>query len=337
MAVRFLPPPGEPEPGGGPDRADLAEVIELRGMLRQRAWGDQAGAGAPEEGAFQSGESPAPEPALTDADADGSSADSGAWGSASFGVGSTRASAPAAPVSEAEQDAADASGERAPAAPARGAVVSSLTDRLRPASALLAGPSGQGETERPTSARRAAAASETRGEAAAEQQFEDPTRTVTEDGVRLLARRARSSGELREELLRLDHAAGDVDILIDEFISSHYLDDLGLARTVTEKFRTTKRASRSQIRIKLRERRLPDEVIDEALGELDADEEFSLLREAAVSRAAKLGGLDRQVAERRLLGFLARRGWSGQAATQAAKDALDGASRGSGGSGVRFR
>ncbi|UOQ58233.1 recombination regulator RecX [Leucobacter allii] len=155
-----------------------------------------------------------------------------------------------------------------------------------------------------------------------------------EDGVRILARRARSSGELREELLRLEHDAGEVETVIDEFIASHYLDDSGLARAVTEKLRSSKRASRSQIRVKLRGRKLPDAVIEEALGALDVDEEFALLRETAVDRARKLGGLDRQTAERRLLGFLARRGWSGEPAARAAREALDGAGRPSGG--VRF-
>ncbi|WP_427871098.1 regulatory protein RecX [Leucobacter luti] len=156
-----------------------------------------------------------------------------------------------------------------------------------------------------------------------------------EDGVRLLARRARSSGELRAELLALEHDAIDVEEVVAEFESSHYLDDLGLARAVTEKLRDAKQASKAQIRRKLRERKLPDHCIEEALSELDVDEEFALLRAAAEQRAGKLRDLDRQTAERRLLGFLARRGWSGEPAMRAACEALDGVGRPSGG--VRFR
>ncbi|PRI10746.1 regulatory protein RecX [Leucobacter massiliensis] len=163
--------------------------------------------------------------------------------------------------------------------------------------------------------------------------------TAKADGVRILARRARSSGELREELLRLDHEPGEVEAVIAEFADSLYLDDLGLARALTEKLRDAKRASRSQIRVKLRERRLPDAVIEEAVGELDAEEEFAILRETAAERARKLGGVDRQTAERRLLGYLARRGWSGEPALRAARDALDGVGgegRGGCAGGVRF-
>lgn len=161
-----------------------------------------------------------------------------------------------------------------------------------------------------------------------------PVRTVSEDAIRLLARRARSSGELRRELSAAGHDASDVEATVLECESSLYLDDLGLARVLTEGLRERKRASRSQIRMKLRERLLPDGVIEQALGELDDDEEHELLRQAAKDRARKMSGLDRQTAERRLLGFLARRGWSGERAVRVAREALENsAARGT----VRFR
>ncbi|MBK0419329.1 regulatory protein RecX [Leucobacter sp. CSA1] len=248
MAVRFLPPPGEPRGPEPADRGDLAEVISLRSRLPQRGWQH------PQE------ETPADEDAVAD-------------------------------IAEGEPDPA-------PEAPARPEV---------------------------------AARSETEAR---------PEATAQEDGVRVLARRARSSGELRRDLLDRAHDPNEVEAVIDEFARSHYLDDLGLARVLTEKLRDGKGASRSQIRRKLRDRLLPDAVIEAALGELDDDEEFELLRSAARDRARKLGGLDRQTAERRLLGFLARRGWGGEPAMRAVRDALDeadGASGGGGSRGVRFR
>lgn len=172
------------------------------------------------------------------------------------------------------------------------------------------------------------------GGAAFESEPDRPARTVSEDAIRLLARRARSSGELRRELSAAGHDASDVEATVLECESSLYLDDLGLARVLTEGLRERKRASRSQIRMKLRERLLPDGVIEQALGELDDDEEHELLRQAARDRARKMSGLDRQTAERRLLGFLARRGWSGERAVRVAREALENtAARGT----VRFR
>ena len=162
----------------------------------------------------------------------------------------------------------------------------------------------------------------------------EAVRTASEDGVRLLARKARSSGELRRELLALGHDANEVDAVILDFESGLYLDDLGLARVVAESLRERKRASRMQIRVKLRERLLPDGIIEEVLADLDDETEQDLLRTAAEDRARRLTGLDRGVAERRLLGFLARRGWVGERAVRVTREALDAAAaRGA----VRFR
>src|SRR5690554_3635454 len=57
------------------------------------------------------------------------------------------------------------------------------------------------------------------------------------DAVRLLARRARSGGELRQELDALGHASIDVEAVVLQCESNLYLDDLGLARVLTEGLR----------------------------------------------------------------------------------------------------
>lgn len=153
--------------------------------------------------------------------------------------------------------------------------------------------------------------------------------------IKLLARKAMSSGELRRALVDAEFSSGEVEEAVAECESSLYLDDAGLAASVTHKLRDSKGASQTVIRRKLRERLLPDSAIDAAIAELDSGEEYALLTQTAIDRARRLDGLDRQTAERRLLGFLARRGWTGERATRAAREALDG-SRCSSRSGVRF-
>lgn len=180
-----------------------------------------------------------------------------------------------------------------------------------------------------------AAPTEQPSDPARESASEGPQRTTHEDAVRVLGRKARSSGELRRDLERLGHDPHEVSDVIDEFRESLYLDDVGLARIVTEKLRDTKGASRGQIRRKLQERFFDDAAIEAALADLDEEQEDELLRTAAEDRARRLTGLDPQTAERRLLGYLARRGWGGEPARRAVRDALQG--RGRGGSGVRFQ
>lgn len=307
MAVRFLPPPDEES--RSEDRGDLAEVIELRSQLNRPrvrgavGFGDRTeeGDGADEVDEVDAVDQPEGEA--------GSAARQATREELARLIDSGVASMIETGV--------------------RPVVQGDFAARVSPASGPLEGGADTGAPDK-----------QEIDDPESDPADEAPGRTAHEDGVRILGRRARSSGELREELARLDHGADEIETVVDEFTRSLYLDDLGLARTLTEKLRHTKRASRSQIRVKLQARRLPGDVIETAIGELDSDEEFELLRQTARDRAAKLGGLERQVAERRLLGFLARRGWSGEPAMRAARDALDGATRGSrggrGGSGVRF-
>ena len=300
MAVRFLPPPDERGSSSGEDRPDLAEVIELRSELVQRRW------------LSRDAEEPADAEGAPGA-SDGTAAPEGEH----HGAAAPVALRPARALLE---DGAVGDAPRA----SRGALIGLAPEGLE-------GAPGTPRFERDAIGDAAGAGDEPDTES--EPEAEGPS--CSEDGVRLLARRARSSGELRSDLLALEHDPHEVEDVIAEFEANHYLDDAGLARALVEKLRDAKRASRAQIRRKLRERKLPDEAIEEALGELDDDEEFALLRETAAQRAAKLSGLDRQTAERRLLGFLARRGWSGEPAMRAAREALDRASRPNGG--VRFR
>lgn len=153
-------------------------------------------------------------------------------------------------------------------------------------------------------------------------QTEIRERTALSDAIALLARKARSSGELRRELIASGHDSVDVDEVILECETSLYLDDLGLARLTSEKLRETKRASKALIRMKLRERLFDQSVIETVIAELDDEEESEILDETAKSRAQKMVTLDRATAERRLLGFLARRGFSGENAMRATRNAL---------------
>lgn len=326
MAVRFLPGPEERGPAPAEDRKDLAEVIELRGALKQRAWGDarpSAWERRPIGEAWAEIDRTEPE----SAEPESAEPESAEPESAELGSSEPQSAVPESTEPEPPGSLQPGSGhdEHPP-------VFSTMRGAIDPRIIDIA-------ASLPGAAPAAAGAFASDADASAVdpdlEQDDGPQRTSYEDGVRLLGRRARSSGELREELLRLGHDAAEVDAVIDEFERGLYLDDVGLARSVTEKLRGTKRSSRSQIRMKLIGRKLPDAAIETALGELDADEEFELLREAAADRARRLSGLDRQTAERRLLGFLARRGWSGEPAMRAARAALDGAARPAGG--VRFR
>lgn len=156
-----------------------------------------------------------------------------------------------------------------------------------------------------------------------EQQKAPPYTAVLTEATKTLARKAMSSGELRKALLDKEHEFEAVEQVIQSFEERHFLDDHSLAIAVCEKLRRTKQASKQHIALKLGERRIDRSVIDEVLSEFDAEDELDTMRAVAFDRARKLGSLDRATAERRLAGFLQRRGWGGSRMTTVVREALD--------------
>lgn len=113
------------------------------------------------------------------------------------------------------------------------------------------------------------------------------------------------------------------DQIVVEFEQRLYLNDAGLAEALVETLQNRKAVGRSVLARELTMRGIPREIIDEALGSLDRDEEAERALEFARDRARKLGSnLDEQAALRRLYGQLARRGYPGNIAQTAARTAL---------------
>src|SRR5215217_2091347 len=83
-------------------------------------------------------------------------------------------------------------------------------------------------------------------------------------------------------------------------------------------------------------RSIDREIIDEVLDDIDSSDELSAATELAAKRASQLSGLDKQALERRLVGFLARRGYPGNIVREAIAPLLTGRSSGAT-SNVRFR
>ena len=137
-----------------------------------------------------------------------------------------------------------------------------------------------------------------------------------------LAKKQLSSAELEKTLTAKEFDPGLIATVIAEFETRNYLNDADLAKRLCEKLRSQKGYSRAQISQKLRARLLPPAVIAEVTEQLDQQDETELLLKAASDRAAKLKQLDYQTAERRLLSYLARRGWSGQQVYETVKLAL---------------
>ncbi|NRD09839.1 RecX family transcriptional regulator [Rathayibacter agropyri] len=138
----------------------------------------------------------------------------------------------------------------------------------------------------------------------------DPER-IADRIVRGLSRKSLSVAEVEAQLYTEGVAEKDALEIIERFSRFGYLDDLRMAEQLVASLRERKKLGRSSIQQELRARKLDPDAIATALDELDGDDEYRTALELARKRLPSLRSLSDEVAERRLTGFLARRGYSG--------------------------
>lgn len=151
--------------------------------------------------------------------------------------------------------------------------------------------------------------------------------------LKRLRARQLSVSEARAYLGRHELGAGSIGRILDAFLARGYLDDARLAEQLVYAGADRKGQGRQVIAQSLARRGVPREVADAALMELPDDDAERAL-EFARAKANALRGVERDVALRRLAGQLARRGYGGSVALNAARTALDETARPTGG--VRF-
>jgi regulatory protein len=145
--------------------------------------------------------------------------------------------------------------------------------------------------------------------------------------------RSLSAAEAKAALLSTNLDETELDEIIERFTALHYLDDEKLADQILHSHHERKGLGRNGVEAEMRRRKIPHNVILNKLEEIPDDEEERAV-ELAVKRVKQLERFDDQTIDRRLTGFLMRKGYSSSAVRVAVKAAL--ASRG-GGSTVRFR
>lgn len=158
--------------------------------------------------------------------------------------------------------------------------------------------------------------------------------------MRALSRKGVSESELRKMLAENDLDADVVEHEIERLTRVGLVDDVALATDLVDRLHDRKGLGRQGVVAELRRRGIDQAAIDAALDAAadDEDDEFVRAIELAQKRAGQLRGLDRATAERRLSGFLMRKGYNGGVVRIAVERALDGGGRPRGGprGSVRF-
>ncbi len=154
--------------------------------------------------------------------------------------------------------------------------------------------------------------------------------------VRKLARRALSEAEILAFGVAEGLTAHQANSILDRLRELGYVDDRVLAEQMKHALYERKGQSRAVVARAMSGRSIERDIIDEILDDIDQGDELNAATELAAKRASQLTGLDKQTLERRLVGFLARRGYPGNIVREAIAPLLAGRSS-SASSTVRFR
>lgn len=171
-------------------------------------------------------------------------------------------------------------------------------------------------------------------ESEADSEPEAPLQDIETVSMRALTRRGMSRWELGDLLARREYDIEAIEAELDRLQRVDLLDDAALAETVVRTKHERKGLGRNALARELAQRHIDPAVIDEAVSAIDDEDEQAMATEMAVKRARQFSSLDAATAERRLTGYLMRRGYSSSIVREATRVALAGHGRGSG---VRFR
>jgi regulatory protein len=142
----------------------------------------------------------------------------------------------------------------------------------------------------------------------------EPSSEAVASALRFVLRstkaRPQTEAELRDKLRSRDHADDVVDAAIERATELGAIDDVAFARAWVNDRGVGRGYSALRIRDELRRRSVPEGVIDDALVALEQRDDLSVATELARGRAQRMpAALEPEAVARRLLGFLARRGY----------------------------
>jgi regulatory protein len=141
--------------------------------------------------------------------------------------------------------------------------------------------------------------------------------------MRLIASRLHSVAELRRKLARKDFAPAMIDAVIADLQRMGYLDDSAFAKAKASSAARYKQHGKRRAKTELLRAGVSGEVADAALDEVyDRNDSLAVARELARKQAPRLAKLDPQVARRRLMGMLQRRGFEYDEIKQVVESAL---------------
>jgi len=158
---------------------------------------------------------------------------------------------------------------------------------------------------------------------AAEDDLGDPESVARSICLRALTGAAKTRQQLADLLARRGIPEDAAVAVLDRFTEIGLIDDAAFARAWVGSRQAGRGLARRALRAELNAKGVDAEVAAEAVALVDDDDERVAARELVRRRLASMRRLDRATATRRLMGMLARKGYSGGLSASVVRDALD--------------
>jgi regulatory protein len=141
-------------------------------------------------------------------------------------------------------------------------------------------------------------------------QPDDPAAKARDVVYRLLASRARSRSELRQALLRKEIEEDVADAVLQKFVDAGLVDDASFAEEWVNARQRYQGLGRKALGFELRRKGVDEQHVEAALANVDAESEEDRARELVQRKLRTMSSADYQAKVRRLVGMLARKGYS---------------------------
>jgi regulatory protein len=134
-----------------------------------------------------------------------------------------------------------------------------------------------------------------------------------------LARSAKSTSQLRKILEQREIDSEIAEKVIERFTEVGLIDDAAYAETIVNSRRNYKGLAKSAIKRELNEKGVSQELVEEAISGITAEDDFESAKQLATRRFRQMAHLDKEVRTRRLAGYLQRKGYGSNSVFAAIK------------------
>ncbi|WP_244312889.1 recombination regulator RecX [Microbispora hainanensis] len=151
----------------------------------------------------------------------------------------------------------------------------------------------------------------------------DPEAVARAICLRLLTMAPKTRAQLADALRKRDVPEDAANAVLERFSEVGLIDDEAFAAAWVTSRHTGRGLARRALAQELRRRGVAEETVKDAVGQLDPDEEAETARRLVDRKLAATRGVEPQARMRRLVGMLARKGYSPGLAFRVVREAIE--------------